>query len=90
MTDYKQLKSEFWDKVIEVSPDDINSDTIKVVSDQNIDWLITKVEAKAKKEAVEGFFDYQYIWIVKHKPFHYDLHEQQAVKKEYLISLAKR
>ncbi len=41
--DKDKLLQEFWDRVIEVSPDDIKSETIKIVSDKDIEWLIEKI-----------------------------------------------
>lgn len=38
-----KLLQEFWDRVIEVSPNDIKSETIKIVSDKDIEWLIEKI-----------------------------------------------
>lgn len=36
-------KEEFWERVQEVDPADIMSGTVKVVSDENINWLLEKL-----------------------------------------------
>lgn len=46
----EEIKKEFWSRVLEVSPAAINSESISIVSDGDVDWLIEQ----AQRDAVEG------------------------------------
>lgn len=49
----QKIIDKFWENVIEVSPDGIKSDTIKVVSDDNVFDLIHQVREETIKEIGE-------------------------------------
>lgn len=40
----EELKQKFWDRVIEIEPSGIRDENIKVVSDDDIDWLINQIQ----------------------------------------------
>ena len=40
----EELKQKFWDRVIEVELSGIRDENIKVVSDDDIDWLINQIQ----------------------------------------------
>ncbi len=44
---------EFWDRVRTCNPEHIKSDEIKLVSDEDIDFLIKKIDANARKDERE-------------------------------------
>lgn len=49
-TDWEKLKTDFWNRVVEVEPSDIKSETIKVVCDKDIEWLISHAVAERMEE----------------------------------------
>lgn len=58
----EEIKHSFWERVLEVSPSDIKSETILVVSDADVDWLVEKIfsltqRPKNYKEAIDEKFN---------------------------------
>ena len=54
----QKIIDKFWENVIEVSPDGIKSDTIKVVSDDNVFDLIHQVREETIKEIIKLLKEY--------------------------------
>lgn len=52
-----EKKKEFWEKVIFVSPENIKSDEVGIVSDGNVDWLINEAITKAVESSLNEIID---------------------------------
>lgn len=49
----EKIKKDWWDSVYEIKVGDINSDSIRLVSNEDVDRLITLAKAEERKQIVE-------------------------------------